>query len=71
MIEGSCHCGAVRLSLPEAPAGLGSCNCSMCRRIGGLWGYYRPEQVVVQDPDNPLADSEGNEACICTALPPS
>ena len=40
MIEGSCHCGAVRLTLPEAPAELGSCNCSMCRRIGGLWGYY-------------------------------
>jgi hypothetical protein len=54
MIEGSCHCGAVRLSLPEAPEDLGSCNCSLCRRIGGLWGYYRPDEVVVEDPEGRL-----------------
>src|SRR3546814_3713131 len=55
MIEGSCHCGAVRLTLPEPPPDLGSCNCSLCRRIGGLWGYYRPDQVAVHDPDAQLA----------------
>ncbi len=54
MIEGSCHCGAVRLSLPEPPEDLGSCNCSICRRLGGLWGYYRPDQVEVSDPDGRL-----------------
>jgi hypothetical protein len=54
MIEGSCHCGAVRLTLPEPPEDLGSCNCSLCRRIGGLWGYYRPDEVAVQDPDGRL-----------------
>jgi hypothetical protein len=39
-IEGSCHCGAVRVSVPERPAWLGSCNCSFCRRIGSLMAYY-------------------------------
>ena len=54
MIEGSCHCGAVHLSVPDAPADLSSCNCSICRRIGSLWGYYRPDQVSVRDPDGRL-----------------
>ncbi len=49
MISGSCHCGAVRLTVPEAPAELASCNCSICRRTGGLWGYYRPDEVDVRD----------------------
>jgi len=54
MIEGSCHCGAVRLTLPAPPPDLGSCNCSLCRRLGSLMGYYRPDQVVVHDPDGRL-----------------
>jgi hypothetical protein len=46
MIKGSCHCGAVTLEVPQAPARLTSCNCSICRRVGGLWGYYRPDEVT-------------------------
>lgn len=47
MIEASCHCGAVRISVPELPAKLTSCNCSLCWRVGGLWAYYRPVEVTV------------------------
>jgi hypothetical protein len=39
-LSGSCHCGAVRISVPSRPAWLGSCNCSFCRRIGSLMAYY-------------------------------
>jgi hypothetical protein len=35
MLEGSCHCGAVRLTLPSPPEVATDCNCSLCRRIGG------------------------------------
>lgn len=49
MIAGSCHCGAVRLTVPKAPEDLGSCNCSICRRTGGLWGYYEPDEVDIGD----------------------
>ncbi len=45
MIEASCHCGAVRMEVARAPEQLTSCNCSLCRRIGGLWAYYHPDQV--------------------------
>jgi hypothetical protein len=47
MIEGTCHCGAVHIELPEAPTVLTSCNCSMCRRLGGLWSYYAPRDVRI------------------------
>jgi hypothetical protein len=47
MIEGSCHCGAVRIELATAPTLLTSCNCSMCHRLGGLWAYYSPRDVRI------------------------
>ena len=40
MHEGSCHCGAVRLTLPSTPDVATDCNCSLCRRIGGPWVYF-------------------------------
>ncbi len=46
-IEGSCHCGAVRLAVGRAPVQVTSCNCSICRRYGTLWAYYAPADVEV------------------------
>ncbi len=50
MINASCHCGAVRFEIAEPPEMLTLCNCSICRRIAGLWAYYRPEQVKLVSP---------------------
>jgi hypothetical protein len=49
-VSGSCHCGAVRIAVPRAPAWVASCNCSICRRTGALVAYYRPEEVRVDGP---------------------
>lgn len=46
-LEGSCHCGAVRLVLPAAPDEALSCNCSLCRRSGGIWAFYAFGTVTV------------------------
>jgi hypothetical protein len=51
MIEGSCHCGAVRIVVPVAPAELSSCNCLICRRIvsdpdGQLVGYVQGDAML-------------------------
>ena len=52
-LEGSCHCGAVRLTLPSAPDKATSCNCSLCRRLGGLWVYYEFGTVRIEGhPEN-------------------
>ncbi len=47
MIEATCHCGAVRIEAPAPPTQLTDCNCSICRRIGGLWAYYPADQVRI------------------------
>jgi hypothetical protein len=46
MVEGSCHCGAVRFSLAMAPQSVTDCNCSVCRRLGTLWAYCNPGEVT-------------------------
>lgn len=44
-LEASCHCGAVKFTLSRPPVDLGSCNCSICRRLGALWGYYTQSEI--------------------------
>jgi len=47
MLTATCHCGAVRIDVPERPARLTDCNCSICRRYGTLWAYYPAADVRV------------------------
>jgi hypothetical protein len=46
-MRGSCHCGAVELEVSAPPAEVSECNCSLCRRLGGLWAYYHPDEVRI------------------------
>jgi hypothetical protein len=41
----SCHCGAVVLEADSLPATVTSYNCSICRRIAGLWAYCTRSQA--------------------------
>jgi hypothetical protein len=51
MIEGSCHCGAVRFSFDGVPEGATACNCTVCRRYGALWIYdFENERIKVSGP---------------------
>jgi len=47
MVEAKCHCGAVRLELPEAPQAVFECNCSICRKLGVLWAYYQMPDIRI------------------------
>src|SRR5262245_55017407 len=49
-LEGSCLCGAVRLTVARRPRGVTQCNCSVCRRYGTLWAYYRRAAVTIAAP---------------------
>lgn len=52
-LRGSCHCGAVRLTLPSVPEKATRCNCSICRRLGALWAYYEFGTVQIEGhPEN-------------------
>jgi len=39
MIEGRCHCGAVRWIYRGTPDRATVCTCSVCRRYGAIWAY--------------------------------
>ncbi len=47
MLTATCHSGAVRVDVPRRPRSLTNCNCSVCRRYGTLWAYYKGSQVRV------------------------
>lgn len=48
MIEGACHCGAVRWRFESEPDAATSCNCTACRRYAALWIYgWENEDVFV------------------------
>jgi len=45
---GSCHCGAVQVQVAHRPPYVNFCNCSLCAKTGGVWGYYEEGQVQVE-----------------------
>lgn len=47
MLTATCHCGALRVDVPRRPLSLTNCNCSICRRYGTLWAYYKAATVRV------------------------
>jgi hypothetical protein len=44
-LTATCHCGNVKVTVARKPDVLTSCNCSICRRYGALWAYYRESEV--------------------------
>lgn len=51
MIDGSCHCGAVRWRFDGTPDGATACNCTVCRRYGVLWAYaHEGDGITVSGP---------------------
>ncbi len=46
-LSASCHCGAVGITIPAAPAYVNVCNCTLCEKHGAAWGYYPPDKVTI------------------------
>jgi hypothetical protein len=57
----SCHCGAIRLHVRQMPRTVTSCNCSICRRYGALWAYYKPTSVRIEAPKRGLSKYSWNQ----------
>ena len=45
---GSCHCGAVHVRVAHRPPYVNFCDCSLCAKTGGVWGYYEEGEVEVE-----------------------
>lgn len=41
----NCLCGAVSVMIEAKPDFINDCNCSLCRKAGGAWGYF-PSSLV-------------------------
>jgi hypothetical protein len=61
-MTGTCHCGKVRVTVPRRPRSVTDCNCSICRRYGVLWAYYRAKQVKVEGARNTESYKWGRKA---------
>jgi len=44
----TCHCKAIRITFPPLREPALECLCSVCRRYGALWAYYKPDEVHVE-----------------------
>jgi hypothetical protein len=58
--HGSCHCGQVSLVSRGEVIEAVECNCSVCRRIGGLWHYCSPDAADAVGA--PVAYQQGDRA---------
>jgi hypothetical protein len=45
VLTASCHCGSVKVTVPEQPQTVTDCGCSICSRYGVLWAYYKESTV--------------------------
>ena len=55
-IQGTCLCNVVQIGVVRLPRQVTQCNCSVCRRYGALWAYYRRSAVSITAPRGALED---------------
>jgi hypothetical protein len=69
MIEGGCHCGAVRYRIEGEPVRVGLCHCNDCRRHTGApvvgWAIFRQEQMQASGDLATYASSEHGRRQFC------
>lgn len=62
--QGSCHCGRIDFEVDGEPAGVMSCNCSICRRKGSLLWFVPRDQLRLRTPENDMATYTFNKHAI-------
>lgn len=51
-MTGSCHCGAVEVTIATKPDYINLCDCTLCAKSGGAWAYFTGAEVAVTGPTN-------------------
>ena len=62
--EGSCHCGAIAFEVEVEIGQVFDCNCSMCRRRGGLLAAFPREALTLRTPEDALSTYRFNRKAI-------
>lgn len=63
-LVGTCHCGRVRIRLPEKPDHVTHCNCSLCTKTGFQGIYYPSEAVTITGEFDDYVRADASPACI-------
>ncbi len=59
-----CHCAKVGIKLTHRPEYINDCNCSLCRKSGGLWGYFSCADVTVTGETQPYSRKDRDEPAV-------
>ena len=74
-MTGTCLCGAVSVTIDAKPDFIHDCNCDLCRKSGGAWGYFSASQVSTDgstssvmrtDKAKPAAEVHSCRSCSAT-----
>ena len=47
-MRGGCHCGRVSITLYSKPEFINLCDCTLCAKSGGAWGYFTSGEVEIE-----------------------
>ena len=62
---GSCHCGTVRFQARlNLEAGIGKCNCTICKRTNFLGAKVKPEEFKCLAGEDRLSDYQFNSKTV-------
>ncbi|KAK4211351.1 Mss4-like protein [Rhypophila decipiens] len=50
-LTGSCHCGRISITIPSKPSRINQCHCTVCYKLGALWGYFPKSSVTIIEKD--------------------
>ncbi len=62
--QGSCHSGRIAFELEGEIGQVIDCNCSMCRRRGGLLAAFPREALTLKTPEQDLSTYRFNREAI-------
>ena len=74
-MTGACHCGAVSVTVAHKPPYVNFCDCSLCAKSRGVWGYYESADVTVRgettsyrraDRETPACEMHACPTCFTT-----
>lgn len=69
-MKGRCACGTVTVAVAHPPEYINFCNCSLCRRMGGGWGYFDRDEVRVEGELREFVRTDLDEAFIANQFCP-
>ena len=62
--QGSCHCGRIAFEVEGEVSSVIDCNCSMCRRRGGLLAAFPRSALTLRTPQENLSTYRFNREAI-------